>query len=126
MFHYSALLSLSFAAIVYGQQVGTNTAENHPRLTSQKCTTSGGCTTQDTAVVLDANWRWLHSTSGYTNCYTGNSWDTSLCPDGDACAKNCAIDGADYSGKLWTLAMLHHCISNGTQVPTVSRHPTMP
>jgi cellulose 1,4-beta-cellobiosidase len=48
--------------------------------------------------VLDANWRWLHSTSGYTNCYTGNSWDKTLCPDGATCAKNCALDGADYSG----------------------------
>jgi cellulose 1,4-beta-cellobiosidase len=48
--------------------------------------------------VLDANWRWLHTTTGYTNCYTGNEWDTSLCPDATTCAKNCALDGADYSG----------------------------
>jgi hypothetical protein len=30
--------------------------------------------------------------------YTGNQWDKSLCPDGATCAKNCALDGADYSG----------------------------
>jgi hypothetical protein len=48
--------------------------------------------------VLDANWRWLHTTTGYTNCYTGNTWDTSLCPDGKTGAANCALDGADYSG----------------------------
>lgn len=36
--------------------------------------------------------------SGYTNCYTGNTWDTTLCPDPTTCAKNCALDGADYSG----------------------------
>ncbi|CAG8694112.1 4860_t:CDS:2, partial [Acaulospora colombiana] len=35
---------------------------------------------------------------GYTNCYTGNTWDSSLCPDNATCAKNCALDGADYSG----------------------------
>jgi cellulose 1,4-beta-cellobiosidase len=40
----------------------------------------------------------LHSTSGSTNCYTGNKWDTTLCPDATTCAQNCALDGADYSG----------------------------
>ena len=54
--------------------------------------------TQSTSIVLDANWRWLHSTSGYTNCYTGNTWDATLCPDATTCAKNCALDGADYTG----------------------------
>ncbi|KXL43848.1 MAG: glycoside hydrolase family 7 protein, partial [Acidomyces sp. 'richmondensis'] len=33
-----------------------------------------------------------------TNCYTGNTWDTTLCPDPTTCAKNCALDGADYEG----------------------------
>ncbi|TKA22201.1 Exoglucanase 1 [Salinomyces thailandicus] len=75
----------------------TQTAENHPALSYQQCTDSG-CTTVDTAVVLDANWRWLHTVDGYTNCYTGQDWETSLCPDADTCAENCALDGADYSG----------------------------
>ena len=48
--------------------------------------------------MLDANWRWTHSVGGYTNCYTGNEWDKTLCPDGATCAKNCAVDGADYAG----------------------------
>lgn len=73
-------------------------AETHPKLTSQKCTKSGGCTTAQTSIVLDSNWRWLHTTTGFTNCYTGNTWDTTLCPDGATCAKNCALDGADYTG----------------------------
>ncbi|TFK32601.1 cellobiohydrolase I [Crucibulum laeve] len=100
MFPKSALISLTFlAAVVCGQQVGTNTAETHPKMSWQKCTKSGGCTTQSAgAVVLDANWRWVHTTTGYTNCYTGNTWDATLCPDGATCAKNCALDGADYSG----------------------------
>jgi cellulose 1,4-beta-cellobiosidase len=92
------LVALSLITSVLSQQVGTQTAEVHPQLRSQKCTTSGGCTTLSTSVVLDANWRWLHTTSGYTNCYTGNTWDSSLCPDPVTCAKNCAVDGADYSG----------------------------
>ena len=98
MRHAAALTALSYLAVVFGQQAGTNTAENHPKLNSQQCTKSGGCKTLNTAVVLDSNWRWLHSTSGYTNCYTGNQWDATLCPDPVTCAKNCALDGADYAG----------------------------
>ncbi|KAI0085767.1 cellulase [Irpex rosettiformis] len=97
MFPKAALVALSFIAAVYGQQVGTQMAETHPKLPSQLCTKSG-CTNQNTAVVLDANWRWLHTTTGYTNCYTGNTWDATLCPDATTCAQNCAVDGADYSG----------------------------
>jgi cellulose 1,4-beta-cellobiosidase len=93
---FASLLSL--VSLVAAQQVGTLTAENHPSLSWQKCTKSGGCSSQAGSVTLDSNWRWLHTTSGYTNCFTGASFDTSLCPDGVTCAKNCALDGADYSG----------------------------
>jgi len=83
---------------VIGQQVGTLTAENHPSLSYQKCSNSSGCSTVQGSVVLDSNWRWTHATSSSTNCYTGNTWDTSLCPDPVTCAQKCAIDGADYQG----------------------------
>ncbi|KAG6887436.1 Exoglucanase [Termitomyces sp. Mi166 len=97
MFPKIALTALSFLAMVSAQQAGTLTAENHPSLSWQKCTTAGGCVTQSTGTVtLDANWRWTHSTSGATNCYTGNTWDATLCPDATTCAANCALDGADY------------------------------
>jgi cellulose 1,4-beta-cellobiosidase len=96
MFQRAALASTLFAAAVSAQGAGTLTAEKHPGLTSQKCT-ARGCTTQNTKVVLDANWRWLHDGSG-KNCYTGNEWDTTLCPDSATCTSNCAVDGADYSG----------------------------
>jgi cellulose 1,4-beta-cellobiosidase len=92
-----ALLSL-FLSLVISQQVGTNTAENHPQLSIQQCTSKGNCQTENGAVVLDSNWRWLHTVGGSTNCYTGNTWDTTLCPDPDTCSKNCALDGADYPG----------------------------
>ncbi|TFY77727.1 hypothetical protein EWM64_g6285 [Hericium alpestre] len=98
MFPFKALLALTTLAVAYAQQVGTQTAEVHPKLSWETCTTSGTCTSNAGSVVLDSNWRWLHTTSGYTNCYTGNEWDTSLCPDGATCAANCALDGADYTG----------------------------
>ena len=91
-------LAATLCAAVYCQQIGTNKPEVHPRLAIQSCTKSGGCQTEEKSVVIDANWRWVHSTTGYQNCYTGNSWDATLCPDGSTCAKNCALDGADYQG----------------------------
>ena len=99
MFNKAALVAFSFLAMVCGQQVGTLTAETHPALPWESCTTAGGCVTQSSGkVVLDSNWRLLHSTTGSTNCYTGNTWDATLCPDGTTCAANCALDGADYEG----------------------------
>ncbi|KAH7107775.1 glycoside hydrolase [Auriculariales sp. MPI-PUGE-AT-0066] len=96
------LLSLTFAAFVvnaiWAQQVGNNTAETHPSLSWKQCTGQGSCTSKSASVTLDSNWRWLHTTSGYTNCYTGNTWNTTLCPDDATCAKNCALEGGDYSG----------------------------
>lgn len=97
MISKTALLSL-LAAGATAQQVGTLTTETHPAMPIQSCTAAGSCTTLSTTVTLDANWRWLHSTSGYDNCYTGNSWNSTYCPDGATCASKCAVDGADYSG----------------------------
>lgn len=91
-------MSSLLAAGVSAQQVGTLTTETHPSMPIQSCSAAGSCTTLSTTVTLDANWRWLHTTKGYDNCYTGNAWNTTLCPDGKTCASNCALDGADYSG----------------------------
>ncbi|EHA26941.1 hypothetical protein ASPNIDRAFT_51773 [Aspergillus niger ATCC 1015] len=93
---YRAALLLSILATANAQQVGTYTTETHPSLTWQTCTSDGSCTTNDGEVVIDANWRWVHSTSSATNCYTGNEWDTSICTDDVTCAANCALDGATY------------------------------
>ncbi|UPK98023.1 hypothetical protein LCI18_008958 [Fusarium solani-melongenae] len=88
----SALLATARA-----QQACTLNAESKPALTWSKCTSSG-CNNVRGSVVVDANWRWTHSTSSSTNCYTGNTWDKTLCPDGKTCADKCCLDGADYSG----------------------------
>jgi len=92
--------ALAFSALLVSaraQLAGTLTTETHPALTVSKCTSSG-CTTSQQSIVIDANWRWLHTKTGYTNCYTGNTWNATACPDGKTCAANCALDGADYSG----------------------------
>jgi cellulose 1,4-beta-cellobiosidase len=94
---FNTLLTVSslLAAGAYAQQVGTSTAEKHPKITINKCTSSG-CTQTQNSIVLDANWRWLHNVGGYTNCYTGQAFDSTLCPSNTACASNCAVDGAEY------------------------------
>lgn len=87
----SALLGLATS-----QQVGTSTTETHPKMTWQQCSAGGSCTTKNGEVTIDANWRWVHDKAGYTNCYTGNEWNTTICKDSKYCAANCALDGAEY------------------------------
>jgi len=77
---------------VTAQQVGTLEKEENPTMTLKECT-SDGCTSKQMKLVLDANWRWLHSTSGYQDCYKGKEWNTELCPDPATCSKNCALEG---------------------------------
>jgi len=100
MYRTLALATISLFGAARAQQAGTVTTETHPKLSWKTCTGTGGtsCTTKQGSIVLDSNWRWTHVTSGYTNCYDGNSWNTTACPDGATCTKNCAVEGADYSG----------------------------
>ncbi|TVY27219.1 putative 1,4-beta-D-glucan cellobiohydrolase, partial [Lachnellula hyalina] len=122
MYSKIALASLLFRA-AHGQQVGTLTTETHPSLTWQTCTAPGSCTDKAGKVVLDANWRWLHSTSGSTNCYTGNTWDTTLCPDDATCTQNCAVDGADYTSTYGATAsgssLKLDFVTNGGSSPNI-------
>jgi len=95
---YQKLAAIAaLVATAKAQCAGTLTAETHPKLSWQQCASGGSCSTVNGQVTVDANWRWLHDSSG-TNCYTGNEFDSSLCKDPDSCAKACCIDGADYSG----------------------------
>jgi cellulose 1,4-beta-cellobiosidase len=98
MFPLISLVSFFVLSVVCAQQTGTQTPESHPILSIQKCALGNSCQVQSTSITLDANWRWLHTTSGTKNCYTGNMWDASLCPDPVICAGSCALDGADYAG----------------------------
>ncbi|KAH8650106.1 glycoside hydrolase family 7 protein [Xylariales sp. PMI_506] len=95
---HSKIAAISaFVATVRAQAACSLTTETHPSLTWYKCASGGTCTAQSGSVVIDANWRWTHEKNGTTNCYTGNEWDASICPDSATCTANCCIDGADYS-----------------------------
>lgn len=92
----SLLLNLVLCSlfICNAQQAGK--PDQHPPLSYQDCS-SGTCQTKNTKIVLDANWRWVHNTGGYTNCYSGDDWDAQYCPSkvggGSICAQNCALEG---------------------------------
>jgi len=99
MYRSFTLATSLVAAAVRAQQPGTQQTETHPTMTWQTCTAPGSCTTKNGKVVIDSNWRWVHDkkSGSYTNCYTDNKWDATLCPDNKACITNCAIEGADYT-----------------------------
>ena len=77
-----------------------NTAENHPKLTTYKCTTDGGCTAQNTALVLDAaSHRIYQSNAPDSNCGDwGSGANATVCPDEETCQQNCILEGIpDYT-----------------------------
>ncbi|CAK4204467.1 unnamed protein product [Aphanomyces euteiches] len=91
-----ALLASALVAFSNGQQIGAYSPEVHPVLQTQTCTKAGGCITQDSKIVLDSNWRWVHEIGGYYACHNQNGWNSTICPDATTCAKNCAYEGVDY------------------------------
>jgi len=95
---YKSITALAITAGVHAQKVGTLKTENHPPLTISTCT-KDGCTTASKEVVVDSNWRWIHKAGEPTNCYEGNLWDPTICPDAETCAQNCALEGADEEYK---------------------------
>jgi len=124
----SASLQRSFAAALVAtwlgateaQQAGNMETEGSPTITLKECTNAGGCTARKAKLTLDANWRWVHSTSGYKNCYTGNRWDSSLCPDPDTCARNCALEGVSQDKYASTYGV--ESIPNGVKLSFVTKH----
>lgn len=94
--NFALLLAALAATRASAQKACSVTEENAPSLTWSQCSEGGSCTEVTGGLVIDANWRWTHTVEGYDNCYTGAEWDTTLCPDGETCAENCCVDGADY------------------------------
>ncbi|KAL1515686.1 hypothetical protein AB1Y20_002303 [Prymnesium parvum] len=90
----------SLALEVHAQAPGTLKTEQHPSLTFSQCTKASGCVAKNQQIVIDANWRWTHAAAKPTNCYSGNVWDPTLCPDEATCTSNCVVEGADaeYEG----------------------------
>jgi len=85
-------------SLVAAQQIGNYTPEVHPLLPTWKCTTSGGCVQQNTSIVLDYNYRWIHEVGGYGSCTTSSGVNATLCPNEAECSQKCAVEGVDYAG----------------------------
>ncbi|ETM01674.1 hypothetical protein L917_01772 [Phytophthora nicotianae] len=105
----SAITSLSSA-----QQPGTRVPEVHPSLPSQHCTIvtdvlqqvgkTGAkvsvCVTEDSSVVIDANWRDVNAVGTLNTCVKNDKWNTTTCSTPTACAAICGLEGADYIGNF--------------------------
>eukprot|EP00405_Crypthecodinium_cohnii_P010716 CAMPEP_0206443236 /NCGR_PEP_ID=MMETSP0324_2-20121206/14257_1 /ASSEMBLY_ACC=CAM_ASM_000836 /TAXON_ID=2866 /ORGANISM="Crypthecodinium cohnii, Strain Seligo" /LENGTH=472 /DNA_ID=CAMNT_0053911151 /DNA_START=61 /DNA_END=1479 /DNA_ORIENTATION=- len=90
-----ALAAVVGGTAVMAQQPGTMQAEVHPRLAIQECDPNSGCQYQEKSLTIDANWRWANVAG--KNCYLNtDEWDQSFCPDGETCARQCGIEGANY------------------------------
>jgi len=89
-----ALLNLAAS-----QQVGITIPEVHPGLTTYKCTRAGGCTAQNTFVVAEQDARTVRAVSGTGICKEpgARGLNKTLCPDAATCAKNCALEGVNYT-----------------------------
>jgi cellulose 1,4-beta-cellobiosidase len=88
-------IAATMLVVACGQQVGNIVPEVAPSLPYVNCTDGAVCVTHKGTATLDANWRWIHDINSYKNCYTGTSWDSTLCPDPKTCAKNCALEGVN-------------------------------
>jgi len=113
---------VSFAA---GQQAGDNNENYLMPMTLQSCRwNSQGrkeCTEEQKSLSLDSNWRWTHKAGETTNCYTDDSWDTSICSDGETCARNCAAGAVDQETWEGTYGVKQN--GNGVDVGFVTQGP---
>merc|ERR1719295_1097018 len=96
------LFSLLLAVPCLAQTPGTLKENLNLPLPIEECTGQEQCTSMETLVTLDSNWRWVHvaEEGKYDNCYTGNLWDDTLCPDAATCTTNCVLEGVDEAD--WT------------------------
>lgn len=91
------LAALAGLTLASAQGIGS-TPEVHPQLTTQKCTTKGGCETHLTNIVLDAGSHPLVDVNTGSSCFNSTGGlDPALCSTPESCAKNCVYEAADYA-----------------------------
>lgn len=124
----SPILALTgLLAVAAAQQIG-KTPEVHPKLPTQLCTTRHGCVTQQTSVVLDALTHSIQNIKTGASCENSTGFpDQTICPNAQACGRNCAIQGInDYSQHGVTVSgnsmTLHQYLNiNGTETSVSPR-----
>lgn len=106
--------------LVAAQQPGHMEQEENPTVRLTECVASDDCTHKDLKVTLDANWRWVHHSSGYENCYTGNQWNSKYCADPAQCASQCVLEGVTSEKYRSTYGIEQ--IDNGVKLKFVTDH----
>merc|ERR1719203_817063 len=106
--------------LVASQQAGYLEQEEKPTITLKECTIASGCTSSQAKLTLDANWRWVHHTSGYENCYTGDAWNSQFCTDPIQCAQNCVLEGVSKNKYENTYGVQQ--IQDGVKLKFVTEH----
>merc|ERR1712176_1312744 len=86
----------------------------------KECTIADGCTSTQAKLTLDANWRWIHHSSGYENCYTRNQWNSQYCSDPIQCAQNCVLEGVSKDKYENTYGIEQ--IEDGVKLQFVTQH----
>jgi cellulase len=93
-----ALLEYAPFLFANAQQIG-RIPERHPKFTTEHCTKQFGCTSRNTSIVLDAQWREIYDIRTGKSCITDKgSLNKSICSTVVKCAAHCALDGIDYPG----------------------------
>lgn len=67
-------------------------------LPTYTCTTSGGCVEQDTSIVVDWVYHWIHVIGSDDDCTKSSGLNSTLCGTAEECYNNCEIAPATYSG----------------------------
>lgn len=88
-----ALLGLSAA------QKPVGGPDNHPKITTYRCTNADGCKAATNYLVLDSSSHGVYQASSGAGCGDwGNGPDPTACPTEEDCAKNCVMESLqDYS-----------------------------
>jgi len=92
-------LFLSFALLgISAAQKPLGGPDNHPKVTTYRCTKADGCKEATNYLVLDSSAHWVHQVDSNESCGSwGNGPDPTACPTEEACAENCVMESVqDY------------------------------
>ncbi|KAI1265395.1 glycoside hydrolase family 7 protein [Xylariaceae sp. FL1019] len=88
-----ALLGVSIA------QKPNGAGDNHPQVTTYRCTKADGCKSATNYIVLDSSSHGVHQVGSSASCGDwGSGPDPTACPTEEACAQNCVMESiSDYT-----------------------------
>lgn len=92
-----AVVSALLRTLAVAQQAPT--PDSIQSLPTYTCTITGGCVEQNTHVVFEWPYHWIHTIGGYDSCTTSNGeLNSTLCGTAEDCYNNCEIAPGNYTG----------------------------